>query len=230
MWAILRSPHMTIDALLALLLSVGIPALLALAGGVLTVRTLNTHRVERWSWLTVFIFLFIAASVLGVVQQIRNTNAQVAAKDADAAREGRHLESERYTQGELDSINKVLTAVVSSGGGSNTYQSTMRALLSALPRTSSPQARPAINIAALSNTELKYLALDQVGAIREIEHRASQIEQTSVLNDMTYERAYQERRSGWEAIRQQCRSIKDELVKRLPESDSKPPPQQKDEN
>jgi hypothetical protein len=107
---------MTTDAILSVLLSVAIPFILAAMGGILAVRTTDEKfRYERWWWLVSFIGLALLGIVLAFVQQIVLTSEQ---KEADRKSEEsrRQLESTtRFTQGQLDTMTKVLTVVASKG-------------------------------------------------------------------------------------------------------------------
>lgn len=120
---------MTTDALLALLLNIIIPSLLAVAGGVLAIRTFRDAKsAERWAWIGVFLFLFVIAVVLGFIQQIRQTSQQEEVDEKTAAAELRNEGNVKYMQGQLDSINKVLTTVVSQGGDSGLAKTLLKAL------------------------------------------------------------------------------------------------------
>ena len=117
---------MTTDALLAISLNVVIPSLLAVAGGVLAIRAFRDAKsTERWAWLGVFVFLFLVAVVLAFAQQVLFTEEQKRSDDKAAQIEARRSDEAKYTQGQLsftqgqlESINKVLSTVVSRSGES----------------------------------------------------------------------------------------------------------------
>lgn len=120
---------MTTDALLALLLNIVIPTLLAVAGGILAIRTFKDAKsTERWAWIGVFLFLFLVAVILGFIQQVRQTSEQKEADEKANAAELRNEGNIKYMQGQLDSINKVLTTVVSQGGDSGLGKALLKAL------------------------------------------------------------------------------------------------------
>lgn len=122
---------MTLDALLAILLNVAIPSLMAVAGGILAIRTYRDAKgPERWAWVSVFVFLFIVAVVLGFVQQVRLTSQQKDSDEKTAAAELRSSGEIKFMQGQLDSINKVLTAVVSRPGDAGLAKDLLKALAS----------------------------------------------------------------------------------------------------
>jgi hypothetical protein len=145
----------TTDALLALSLNIVIPSLLAVAGAALAIRAFkDANSRERWTWIAVFAVLFVLAVGLGLVQQVRLTAQQRASDEKNAASELRLSNENKYTQGQLDSINKVLTtvatAMVSNGGSSP-------ALLKELLKALASQAGDASK-KIYSNTQLKEAA------------------------------------------------------------------------
>jgi zinc transporter ZupT len=91
---------MNVDALLAILLNVAIPSLLAVAGGALAIRALtDSKRWERPIWISVFIGLAAGAVVLAFVQQVRLTAQQKQSDDKSAANELRMSNDNKYMQG-----------------------------------------------------------------------------------------------------------------------------------
>lgn len=153
---------MTPDALIAILLNVFIPSLLTLAGGILAIRSFRDVRsIERWVWISVFVFLFLVAVVLGFVQQVMLTSQQKKSDDKAAASELRSNGEIRYMQGQLDSINKVLTTTVSKSGDSGLAKD----LLKALASQASDAAKP------YSNSQLRDAALDLARRLREFQFR-----------------------------------------------------------
>jgi len=111
--------HMTPDALLAILLNVCIPCLLAVCGGVLAVRALPVSKArERFVWIAVFVGIAVLGIVLAFFQQVRITMQQQMEDRRTAARELQTQSASTYTQGQLDSINKILSVFVANSSGS----------------------------------------------------------------------------------------------------------------
>jgi hypothetical protein len=155
---------MTIDGLLSLALAIVIPFLLAAAGGVLAVRTLGdaAEKKEKWVWIGVFILLLVIGIVLGVIQQVRITDQQRTA-DVDAAAERLRNEGNvKYTQGQLDSINKVLAQVVGEVKSSNssTPEVTKALLEGALLASNRSNGIEAPAIQKMSNAQLRSKVID----------------------------------------------------------------------
>jgi energy-coupling factor transporter transmembrane protein EcfT len=122
---------MTVDGLLAILLNVAIPSLLALAGGILAIRAFREAKSpERWAWIGVFFGLALVAIVLAFVQQVRFTSQQKEMDAKEASAELRSTNDNKYMQGQLDSINKVLTTVVSKPGDSGLIKDLLKSLAS----------------------------------------------------------------------------------------------------
>lgn len=115
---------MTLDALLSILLAVVVPGLMALIGGVLAARALPSEpgkkNPEMWYWVGGFVFLFLISLVLAFVQQVRNTAQQQAANQKATQAELRSTGEIKYMQGQLDSINKVLSTLSSNSNPQQT--------------------------------------------------------------------------------------------------------------
>jgi hypothetical protein len=103
---------MTTDALLNIALTVGVPGLMALIGGILAARSIPSNSGKRtpefYVWSSGFVVLFLLSVILSFVQQIRNTNQQIMRDSAASAIELRNNGDVKYMEGELASMNKVL--------------------------------------------------------------------------------------------------------------------------
>lgn len=143
---------MTLDALLNILLAVVVPGLMALIGGVLAARALpreiGKKNPEMWYWISGFVFLFLVSIVLAFVREVRSTAQQRAADQKAAQAELRSTGDIKYMQGQLDSINKVLSTLSSN---SNPQQAI--GILKSLIPHSGELARPAIE--RMSNKDLR---------------------------------------------------------------------------
>lgn len=153
---------MTFDSILALLLSVVIPMILAAGGGVLAATTLPGDKTKsRWLWISFFLVFAIVAIGFAFVQQIRITTQQRAAETVSREHE-EHLEgNQRYTEGQLDSINKVLVSLINSGGESRQDQSVLKGLVSsiaAIPRPTPPQSQSRPTSSAPASTPFQVTA------------------------------------------------------------------------
>lgn len=224
---------MTVDALLALLLSVAIPTLLALGGGLLAVIALGKDKTGRKTfWITYFIVLTLVAIGLAFVQQVRLTEGQKIVAKEDNAKQLRIESEQRYTQGQLDSINRVLTSVVSSPNLPSTYASTLSGLLSATKQASNSSARPLnpTSLAGISNEELFAQATSVAAHLSAIgAHYRTAIEDASPsygphpdddasvqarVKDLT--KAKSDALAAWGDLRTQCDLVLDELHRRIP--------------
>jgi hypothetical protein len=107
---------MTTDALLVILLNVAIPSVLAILGGILAARSLPAERIryERWLWTSGFLGLALLAVVLAVIQQVRLTTYRVETDRKANETEGRLRADSKFTQGQLDTMTKVLTTLAST--------------------------------------------------------------------------------------------------------------------
>ena len=147
---------MTTDALLAILLNVAIPSALALAGGILAAKALpDPKRTERALWASLFIGLALMAIVLAFIQQVRLTNQQQKADAVAAQRDGELRGENKYTQGQLDTLTKVLVSASSSFSSSSDYKATIGALLAATGRVSPSDGVEPPAIERMTNMQLK---------------------------------------------------------------------------
>lgn len=134
---------MNTDALLAILLNVVIPSVLAVAGGILAVKALsNDKRVERARWITLFVGLAIAAIVLAFIQQVRLTTQQAIVDQKAAANELRASNDNRYIQGRLDSIVQVMVTFSQQGSPDKVITPFIRALEGVLATMSAQAPNP----------------------------------------------------------------------------------------
>lgn len=187
----------------------------------MAIRAFNTNRREKWIWLGVFIVLGASAVFFGIAQQVRMSAAQTRTDQAAREREARLIESQRYTQGQLDSINKVLVAAINSGGGSEAFQTTLKALLNATPKrvSSAPVENKDPPLSSLSNKELRYRTLEAVGRIHDIENKSGR--QIASQKPEEIGQGYEIAREGWVPLHGECLALRDELVTRLPASVTK---------
>lgn len=159
---------MTVDSLLAILLAVVIPFALAVAGGILAIKALPPEaQVRRNWWISLFVALTLIGIVLAFAQQVLLTKEQKEADEKGNAREVRMISDTKFTQGQLDSINKVLTAVISKSGDSGLVKEVLKALAG--------QAAQAGNSGqqSYSNSQLRDAALDLARRLREFQLRFS---------------------------------------------------------
>lgn len=135
---------MTVDALLAIALNVAIPCVLAILGGILAVRSLQSNTREKLFWVCSFIGIALIAIVLAFVQQVRLSEQIQKNEQIATAKEQKLTGEQKYTQGQLDSINKVLTAVVSNESTGSQQKVLLTGLLAAVkerpPQSNEPQA------------------------------------------------------------------------------------------
>lgn len=178
---------MTTDALLAIAVGVLIPFLLAVAGGALAIKALppETKSSEKSIWISAFIGLFLVGVVLAFCQQVRMTTLQTTADEKDHQKEVKNEGEIKYTQGQLDSINKVLAQAIQTGGAPD--KSLTNALLKGAMQAS--QARsfgvepPAIQ--RMTNAQLKAKVMDFVQQLRKMSADVSA--QTRQLSDAQME-------------------------------------------
>jgi hypothetical protein len=183
---------MTTDALLNIVLSVGVPGLMALLGGVLAARTLpyeaGKRNPEIKIWSSGFVFLFVISVVLAFVQQTRNTTQQQLAAQIAHDKDLIGTGNIRYMQGQLDSINKVL--------GSLSSQSDPRQIVGILksmsaPLVPTPSAAPqgveAPAIQRMSNGQLRERVIQFANAMRQFDadsEIASEAQATKEMREM----------------------------------------------
>jgi hypothetical protein len=126
---------------------------------------------ERWGWIGVFVFLLLIGIVLAFVQQVRLTNAQTLADDRERQKDLRSEGAVKYTQGQLDSINKVLAQVASSPSGldkslnSALLQGALRASQSVKPNVEPPA------IQRMTSLQLRSRVIDFSNQLRDISMR-----------------------------------------------------------
>jgi hypothetical protein len=190
---------MTTDALLAIAIGVVIPFALALAGGALAIKALpNSEFNERITWIGIFVFLCLVGVGLSFYQQIRFTKAQTIA-DQTVQREKLQQEGEvKYTQGELDSINKVLGQVVSAGnsGTQTIAKALLQGALSATSSGSKGVEPPAIE--KMTNQQLRTKVIGFVNALRAVcTNNMNQVETVS-SNDDFRNMSQAEKNEAWQ--------------------------------
>src|SRR5258708_7514868 len=109
---------MTLDALINILLAVVVPGLMALIGGVLAARAMPAEpgkkNPEMWYWVAGFVFLFMVSMILALVQQVRSSAQQQAAEQKAQQTERRSRGDIKDTQGQLDTMNRVLGNLASN--------------------------------------------------------------------------------------------------------------------
>jgi hypothetical protein len=153
--------------LLSIALAVFIPFLLAVAGGILAVRALpsETSLRERYRWIGGFVFLFVIGIVLSFWQQVRATNHDQVVSQAEKEKEIRAEGEIRYTQGQLDSIHKILADVVNSNALNS--PGAIRALFKgALQAARSTEGIQAPAIQGMPPKQLRSKIIDFANAIR----------------------------------------------------------------
>jgi hypothetical protein len=96
----------TTDAVLNIALSVVVPGLMALVGGILAARSLPSEpgkrNLEIWLWSGGFFALFLVSIILAFIQQVRSTT-QDRVKEAIASQEKLSSHGEiKFMQGQLD--------------------------------------------------------------------------------------------------------------------------------
>ncbi len=160
---------MTVDALLAILLNVAIPSALALAGGILAANALSEEKgVQRAWWSALFIGLALMAIVLAFIQQVRFTTQQQKSDYISQQRDSELKGENKYTQGQLDTLTKVLTSMNSSLTGDSGYKTMVSALLSAARSnsTSRPIGVEPPAIQRMSNDQLRSKVIEFANALR----------------------------------------------------------------
>jgi hypothetical protein len=215
---------MTVDALLAIIVGVAIPFLLAVGGGVLAVRALpNAKSIERWIWICSFIILLLIGVGFAFVQQIRFTTQQ-----ADAARDVQLREKaldgqNKYTQGELDSIHTVLSDVVRANAGGGNPKEFIQALVAATASAANKANGP-VGLKGLSNAELRDRVFEMTQKIDSIEQQYEQESMTTHFGgnspeamERGYLLAHTHEERQFEQIRVEAQLLYEELLARLPE-------------
>jgi hypothetical protein len=205
---------MTTDALLAILLGVAFPFVLAVIGGWLAVKALpNAKQGERYIWFSVLIVICLLGIGLSFWQQVRSTNVQKTVEEAEHAKELKLEGENRYTQGQLDSINKVLTSVVSNSGGAS-QKEFIRALLTATALAGGKPQAP-VGLKGLSNKDLRDRVYEIAGKIDIIERQYE--EQSSPEGGrIDPELATAHEGQSFAMIRPEAQIVYEELLSRLP--------------
>jgi hypothetical protein len=155
---------MTWDGLLAIGLNVVLPFFMAVAGGILAALSLGEgKRRQQWAWITLFVFLALAAIVLAFVQQVRLSTQQAASDRINAEIQAKANGETKYTQGELDAIQKVLVQLAKNSDPKNAV-----ALFNALAaiRLQSPSSAPTATSVPFSLTNGQMAKLAQNSALR----------------------------------------------------------------
>jgi hypothetical protein len=101
----------------------------------------NDKRVERARWITLFVWLAIAAIVLAFIQQVRLTTQQAIVDQKAAANELRASNDNRYIQGRLDSIVQVMVTFSQQGSPDKVITPFIRALEGVLATMSAQAAK-----------------------------------------------------------------------------------------
>jgi len=161
---------MTTDGLLAILLNVLLPAITAILGGVLAVRSLGKLKpVEKWLWVSGFVFCGLLGVVIGVVQQIRFSTQQRIA-EAEAANSRLQASNEvKYTQGELDAIKGLLQVFAQNTDPAK--QALLVRSLAGSIKLPAPQPTPPATTPGPTNAQIKNNALDLARRLREFQQR-----------------------------------------------------------
>src|ERR1700733_65364 len=150
---------MTTSAILSIVISVGIPFVLAVLGGILAVRSLpvENFRYERWWWIGTFVGLCLLGIILAVIQQVKLTGDQQLADNKASASESQLRSDMRYTQGQLDTMTKVLSAVAFKSNETGSNKDLLQELV-AVGRGAANRT-PAAPV-TYTNSQLKDAALD----------------------------------------------------------------------
>jgi len=145
---------------------------MALIGGILAVKALPSEpgkrSLKKVYWISGFLFLFVISVILAFVQQVRSTSQQLAAEQKAEQAELKSSGEIKYMQGQLDSINKVLSTVSANSNPQQTI-----GLLKGLIQPTRELSRPAIE--RMSNSDLR-------GRIREF---ASQMRNWDAASEET---------------------------------------------
>jgi hypothetical protein len=215
---------MTVDALLAIVVGVAIPFLLAVGGGVLAVRALpNAKSIERCIWICSFIILLLIGVGFAFVQQIRFTTQQAGAGRDVQQREKALDGQNKYTQGQLDSIHTVLSDVVRANAGGGNSKEFIQALVAATALAANKANGP-VGLRGLSNAELRDRVLEMTRKIDAIEQQYEQDSMTGHFGGISPEAMRQEYLSAhtheeqlFEPIRVEAQLLYEEMLTRLPE-------------
>lgn len=221
---------MTTNGILSILLNAAIPSILAILGGILAVRALPAEKFhhERWFWISAFIGLALVAVALTSVQQVILTTQQSEAERRSNEKENSLRLDNRYTQGQLDTMTKVLTSLASKTESGGITKDVLGALAMAArassPAPVEPLGKPGFR--GLTNRELRDRALALVSNVRSIEQQyeketASWIEMWSA-NTGKFDAtkaildADAREKARWEPFRVESRMLLEEMLYRLP--------------
>jgi arginine exporter protein ArgO len=207
---------MSIDGLLSIVLAVLIPFLLAVAGGILAVRALpsETSRIERYWWVAGFVFLLVIGILLSFYQQVRISNNEQIVSKAEKDKEIKAEGEIKYTQGQLDSINKILATIVNS----NTLDSrgvTLALLRGALQAGRSGEGVQPPAIQRMTNQQLRAKVLTFVNTLRkECSDYMSQTE--SIVSSSRFSSmSKEEREKAWQESINRSTSVMNNFNLRL---------------
>jgi hypothetical protein len=171
---------MTTDAFLNILLTVLLPGLMALFGGILAARSLPSEpgkrNPEKWGWIAIFMFLFLVSVVLAFVQQVRATHAQQVSDDKAHQLEVKNTGDVKYMQGQLDSINKVL-GTLSANSDPKQTASILRGLMPIMASGKSALEK-------ISDKQLQIKVLEFVRQMREFGNKFNQQEAQQTQQQM----------------------------------------------
>lgn len=223
---------MTTDGVLSVLLSVAIPFLLAVLGGILAVRSLPAEkfRNERWWWIGGFLGLAIVGIVLAFIQQIVLTDEQRVSDKKASDREAQLRADSRFTQGQLDTMTKVLTSIASKPDSSNIGREMLTALATVAHQDANENLGK-LGLGDISNKELLLRAKSMAASMREIEQEykresapiyidphLSEVERQRLWDGSVRGQlaAHDSMQTKWIALQPEARVIRDELVSRLP--------------
>ncbi len=154
---------MTLDALLNIAITVVLPFLMALGGGILAARSLQSEREKRF-WIFGFVLVFLLCVALSVVQQVRSTTQEASRQVRDSQRDLVHMGNEKYMQGQLDSINRVLASLSQNSTPDKTLS-----LLKSLMTATAPPTLTKTEYGALNNVQLQNAAFKLANDLRELE-------------------------------------------------------------
>jgi hypothetical protein len=169
---------MTVDALLNIFLSVCVPGLMALIGGILAARALpskdDKRNPELYLWASGFLLLFVVSLILAFIQQVRITTQQAESVKEVHEKELKSNGDIKYMQGELDSIGNVLK--VSGQGDPATVASILKSIT-----VSTTRGVEAPAIERMTNQQLRAKVIEFARALRkECDNYTSQVEFSTI--------------------------------------------------
>jgi hypothetical protein len=102
----------TLDAALNMFLAVIVPGAMAVMGGILAAKSLQTEPGKKnwamWGWSFGFMFFFVSSVILAFVQQVRITSKETAAEEKTHQSELRSTGEIKYMEGQIDTMNRAL--------------------------------------------------------------------------------------------------------------------------